>query len=318
MESVPTALILIDDGCHRLQAIGVELNFHQLFLFCAVAKAGSISRAAKELHISQPSVSAQVREFEQRCRVDLLARQPRGVSLTDAGRVIFEHGERIFALAHELQTACHDLQGTQTGRLTIGGSLTAGEYFLPAVIGRFKQDHPAIEPVLVLNNSTAIIGQVSRREVDLGFVGTDAVGSELIAIPCWQDEVVIIAPPGACLPDHPTMSFASLRSQVFVVREQGSATRQWTEEYLQTHRLTVRSSLTVGSPEAVKRHVAEGLGWGFASRGSVIEEVEAGRLMIVPIRGWDCRRIFYAIHREDHQLNFCQKKFLELAQSIEI
>jgi DNA-binding transcriptional LysR family regulator len=283
-----------------------------------VAKAGSISRAARELHISQPSVSAQVREFEQRCRVDLLARRPRGVSLTNAGRVIFEHAERIFALAHELQTACHDLQGTQAGRLTIGGSLTAGEYFLPVIIGRFKADHPAIEPVVVLNNSTAIITQVSQRELDLGFIGTEAVGGDLVTIPCWQDEVVIIAPPGACSPDQPTMSFASLRSQTFVMREQGSATRQSTEEYLKRHGLAVKSNLTVGSPEAVKRHVAAGLGWGFASRGSVTEEVAAGRLMIVPIKGWDCRRIFYATHRKDHRLNLCQKKFLEIAQSIEI
>ena len=114
------------------------------------------------------------------------------------------------------------------------------------------------------------------------------------------------------------MSFSSLQSQTFVMREQGSATRQLTEEYLKTHGLAVKSSLTVGSPEAVKRHVAAGLGWGFASRASVIEEVAAGRLTIVPIEGWDCRRTFFATYRTSHPLSTCQKKFLQLARSVEI
>ena len=245
-------------------------------------------------------------------------RQPRGVSLTDAGRVIFEHAERIFALADELQAACDELRGTQAGRLTIGGSLTAGEYFLPAITARFQRHQPAIEPVLVLDNSTSIIAQVARQELDLGFIGTDTVGSDLVAIPCWQDEVVIIAPPGAASPEQSAMSFSSLQSQTFVMREQGSATRQLTEEYLKRHGLAVKSSLTVGSPEAVKRHVAAGLGWGFASRGSVIEEVAAGRLTIVPIEGWDCRRTFFATYRKSDPLSTCQKKFLQLARSIEI
>src|SRR5258708_7279489 len=147
--------------------MGGTLNFHQLRLFHTVANLGSISRAARELHISQPSISAQLKELEERCGVDLLRRLPRGVALTDAGRVIFGHAERIFALAEELEKAVQDLRGARSGQLTIGGSLTAGEHFLPVVTKRFKERHPGVEPVLVLENSTSILAMIARREFDL-------------------------------------------------------------------------------------------------------------------------------------------------------
>ena len=111
----------------------MELNLHQLHLFYTVARLGSISRAAEELRISQPSVSAQVREFERRSGLHLLHRLSRGVALTDAGRVMRDHAESIFDQASELQRVMQNLRGVQSGKLTVGGSLTAGEHFLPEV-----------------------------------------------------------------------------------------------------------------------------------------------------------------------------------------
>jgi DNA-binding transcriptional LysR family regulator len=295
--------------------MAAELNLHHLRLFYRVATLGSISRAAAELNISQPSVSAQIRELELRCGVDLLHRLPRGVALTDAGRLIFDHAERMFTVADELAITVDDLRSFRGGQLTVGGSLTAGEYFLPTVVKHFKERYPAVEPVLVLDNSTVILARIAQRELALGFIGTDAVGSELMAVPCWRDELVVIAPPGSFPPGSDAPTFASLRSRAFVLREPGSATRQWTERYLRTEGLTVRASMTVGSPEAVNRHVAAGLGWGFASKHGVAREVTAGLLEIAPIAGWGCRRTFYAAHRRDHRLSRSQQNFLEIAQS---
>src|SRR5690349_1523196 len=125
----------------------LNVNFHQLLLFYTAAKLGSLSRAAETLHLSQPSLSTQVREFEQRWGVELLRRLPRGVELTSAGRAVFEHAEKALTAAEELQSALHSLRKAETGSLTIGGSLTAGEYFLPAVSRLYKLRFPGVEPV---------------------------------------------------------------------------------------------------------------------------------------------------------------------------
>jgi DNA-binding transcriptional LysR family regulator len=290
-----------------------DLNFHQLQLFYRVAKLRSISRAAKELRISQPSVSKQVREFEQRCGIDLLHRLPRGVALTDAGDIVFDHAEGIFGHAAKLHSVLENLRGTQTGALTVGGSLTAGEYFLPSVAGRFRARYPGVELTISLDNSIMVLAEISQGALDVGFVGTDASGADFVAIPCWEDEIVIIAPPQSVA--HFPSVIHLIRSQHFVMREPGSATRQHVEQCLRANGLTVKTALTVGSPEAVKRHVAAGVGWGFASKCSVAAEVATGRLAIVSIEGWDCRRVFCAVHRRGYAPSAAQRAFIEIAQT---
>jgi DNA-binding transcriptional LysR family regulator len=168
--------------------MSTELNFHQLYLFYTVARLGNVSQAAGQLRISQPSVSAQVQALEQTQGMPLLHRLPRGVALTDTDRMVFDYARRLFTLAEELQTAVQDLCGLRVGSLTIGGSLTAWEYLLPAVMKRFKERYPTMEPVLVLGNSTEILARIARRELGIGVIGTDIVSKELSAVPCCADE----------------------------------------------------------------------------------------------------------------------------------
>jgi len=163
--------------------MSAELNFHQLYLFYTVVRLENVSQAAGQLHISQPAVSAQVRELEQMLGVPLLHRLPRGVALTDAGRMVFDYARRLFTLAEELQAAVQDLRGLRAGSLTIGGSLTAGESFLPAMMKRFKECYPTMEPVLVLGNSAEILARIARRELEIGVIGTDVVSKDLVAVP---------------------------------------------------------------------------------------------------------------------------------------
>ena len=293
----------------------MQLNFHQLHLFCTVARLGSISRAAEELRISQPSVSAQVREFEQRCGLDLLHRLPRGVTLTDVGRLVGEYAENIFDQADELQRLIQNLRGAKIGKLTVGGSLTAGEHFLPQVVRDFRDCHHEVELAIVLANSGDILAQIRGGQLDLGFVGTDAACTELVSIPCWTDEVVIVASP-LSLPNCLGTAAELLQTKDFVMREPGSATRDCVEHYLRGRGLEARTAMIVSSPEALKRHVAAGVGWGFASKCSITHEVAADHLAIVGIVDWECKRTFSAVHRKSFQLSPAQQKFVAIAQSL--
>ena len=116
-----------------------EINFHRLFIFHTVARLGSFTRAARELDISQPAVSIQVKELERSLDTTLLIRMRSGVSLTDTGETVFDYTRRIFTLADEMTNAIQDLAGLESGRLTIGSSSTPGEYILPLALGRFPR-----------------------------------------------------------------------------------------------------------------------------------------------------------------------------------
>ena len=294
----------------------IDVNLQQLHVFYRVAKLGSISRAAAELRVAQSSISGQVLEFEQRCGVALLHRSPAGVALTDAGHLVLEHAEQIFSQTGELRSMLEDIPGARTGKLTVGGSLTAGEFFLPNVARHFRARYPDIALSILVDNSTLVLGKITQAELDVGFVGTDAIPTDLTAIPCWEDEVVIISLPGSATRALPDIQL--VQSQQFVMRELGSATRQHIEQYLQRRGLAVQTAMNVGSPEAVKRYVAAGVGWGFASKHSVMTEVAAGQLAIVRVEGWDCRRVFYAVHRKGYRLSVSQREFIELAQALEV
>jgi len=297
--------------------MSAELNFHQLYLFYTVARLENVSQAVGQLHISQPAVSAQVRELEQTLGVPLLYRLPRGVALTDAGRMVFDYARRLFTLAEELQAAVQDFRGLRAGSLTIGGSLTAGEYLLPAVMKRFKECYPTMEAVLVLGNSAEILARIARRELEIGVIGTDVVSKDLVAVPCWEDEIVIVAAPVSPWVAQQPLPLAHLQCQPCVMREEGSATRQTVEMCLQERGLTVQVAMVVGSPEAVKRHVAAGVGFGFVSRRSVAAEVTAGQLVIVAVQGWECTRIFSVVYRQTEPLSLPQQAFLDLLQQEE-
>jgi DNA-binding transcriptional LysR family regulator len=294
----------------------MRLNWHQLLLFHTVARLGSVSRAAVALGISQPSVSAQLRAFEQRYEVKLLRRYPRGVVMTDAGRVVFDYADKMFSVARDLESALDALCKADAAQFIIGGSLSAGEYFLPTVSMLYKERYPSVEPILILDNSTRVIARIVQRELDLGFIGTEAVEPGLVTVPCWQDDIVVIGVPGSSRSGAPTLTLSSLRSRPFVMREPGSATRQQVERTLQAQGVRIRAAMTVSSPEAVKRHVAAGVGWGFASRCSIEAEVMTGRLAVIDIKGWHCRRNFCAVYRSSHTLSPPQARYLEIAKTL--
>ena len=119
-----------------------DTNFHQLLIFHNVAQLGSFTKAARELNISQPAVSIQVKELERSLNTVLVNRVRRGVFLTGSGEVVYEYTKRIFSLADEMRLAVQDLEGLQAGRLTIGSSSTPGEYILPLAMGIFRERYP--------------------------------------------------------------------------------------------------------------------------------------------------------------------------------
>lgn len=288
------------------------LNFHQLEVFHAVATAGSFSRAAERLGISQPAVSIQVRELENRVGASLFHRMRKGLERTDTGHTVFAYTQRLFALVDEMNAAVGDIGELRAGRLSIGASTTPGEYILPWVIGRFQRLHPAIEVSLSISNTQETIKRIADRELDLGMVGADISMPGLASFEYVTDRVVIIAHPG-----HPLVGVGgkvplkTLDGERFILREPGSATRRAAEDCLAKNEVSVVPVMELGSNEAVKRAVAAGLGLGLVSIFGAEPDVTAGTITVLDVDGWECKRPLVVFHREDSHLPPAQKAFLE-------
>ena len=289
------------------------LNFHQLRIFYTVASAGSFSKASEELFISQPAVSVQVKSLEEFFGIPLIDRSGRALRLTDAGRVVFDHAQRLFNTSEAMVAAVEELKGLQAGRLTIASSTTPGDYLLPELIGQFKGHYPQVEVALHITNTPGIVRRLLQHETDLGFVGDPLDHDELKVLPFRRDEIVVFARPSHRLARAARVRPEDIHGEEFVLREMGSATRKWAEEGLRGVGASYKVVMELGSNEAVKRAVAAGLGLGMLSRYALDMEVASGALCILNIHGLRSHRWLYLAHNRRAHLTRVQEAFIQFA-----
>ena len=174
-----------------------QLNFHQLYVFHAIATPLSFSRAAEALEITQPAVSIQVQELEKSLGVTLFHRRPRRLGITQVGEVVFAYSQQIFALSNKMVVTVQKMQDLETGHLTLGASTTPGEFILPLAVGQFRRLHPGIRVELVISNTRSIIQRIRNREIDLGMVGDRGEGQtdDLEMVDYVDDEIVLVVSP---------------------------------------------------------------------------------------------------------------------------
>ena len=264
------------------------MNLNHLAIFHAVALTGGVGTGAARLHISQSAVSKQLADFENHLGAILFDRLPRGVRLTEAGRLLLGYANRIFSLETEAEEVLGDLHALRRGRVSIGASRTIGGYLLPAILAQFNRLHPDIELTLEVANTAAIQTMLIDGAIDVGFTEGLSRSEALEFSVMAEDELVLIAAPGA----QPAGSLAvsALHGLPLLMREPGSGTRAVMEQALATHGVVPRSAMTLASTEAIKRMVAAGMGYAFVSALAVSTEVQAGLLTIVPIKGLRIRR----------------------------
>jgi DNA-binding transcriptional LysR family regulator len=296
---------------------GSQLNFHQLYIFYAVATHHSFSRAAEALDITQPAVSIQIQELEKSLGATLFHRRSRGLRLTEVGETVMAYSQQIFSLSSKLLETIQELHGLQLGRLTLGASTTPGEYVLPLAVGQFRKTHPGIQVEMSLGNTRSIIQRILNREIDLGMVGDwpQQQSDELELIDYLNDEIVLVA-----APSHPAAHMQSLSLQQvighgLIVREEGSATRSTAERYFADHGVTPVVALSLGSNQAVKQAAAAGGGIGVISRLGVAAEVRAGMLTILKVDNWDCQRPLILVRPKDRYLSPAQRAFLDFLET---
>jgi DNA-binding transcriptional LysR family regulator len=289
------------------------MTLRQLEVFLAIARARGYRRAAEALHTSQPALSQHVRELEAELGARLFDRLGRGIALTEAGRLLEERAQRVFATLADAREAVGELHGLQRGSLLIGASTTPGIYVLPALIGRFRRRYPGIELRLRIANSRVMEEAVRAHELDLAVVGGHglASGEECLAAGL-VDELVLVVDRRHPWSRAREVAPARLVEEPLLVREEGSATRQVTERTLERAGVRWRVGMELNHTEAIKQAVMAGLGVAFVSVHAVRGEVASRRLAAVRLRGLRIRRHFHAIHSEARTLSAGARAFVAM------
>jgi DNA-binding transcriptional LysR family regulator len=197
-----------------------------------VARRLNFSRAAEELHLSQPAVSRHIRVLEAELGVLLFQRLGSQVELTDAGRIVADYAQRVSLLTEEVRRVLGELAGLQRGYLRLGASTMPGLYVLLAVLARFQEKYPGIEASLSITNSADVTRRLLSGEFDLGFIGVQAEAPRLQVRPFTDDEIVLVTPPGHAFNQLQDFSPEMLAGETLIVREPGSSTRQIVEAHL--------------------------------------------------------------------------------------
>ncbi|WP_018953029.1 selenium metabolism-associated LysR family transcriptional regulator [Thioalkalivibrio sulfidiphilus] len=289
----------------------------RLQVFYTVARLLSFTKAADALHMTQPAVTFQVRQLEDYFNTRLFDRTHNRVSLTEAGRTVYEYAERIFELYSEMENSVRELTGDVSGALTLGASTTIAEYMLPSLLGDFKKKYPEINIRLKVSNSEGIVSMVENNIIDLGVVESPVSNRNLLVEVCQQDQLVLVVPPDHPLAGEKQATLEQILSQPFICREEGSGTREVIVEYMASQGVDKNAlgvCLELGSPEAIKGAVEAGMGVSILSRATVEKELALKRLVAIPLAPPLERPFSFVRQRQKFRLR-AMEELLEFARN---
>jgi len=258
----------------------------RLQVFHTVARLLSFTKAAETLHMTQPAVTFQVRQLEEYFNTRLFDRTHNRISLTDAGRRVYEYADRIFDLYGEMENAVRELTGDVSGVLIIGASTTIAEYMLPALLGDFKSQFPDVNIRLKVSNTDGIVSMVENNAIDLGVVEAPVTNKNLVVEVCRMDKLVAIVPPRHELAKEQKINLKQLLPYPYICREEGSGTREVILEYIANTGYAVADldiTMELGSPEAIKGAVEAGMGISIISRATIAKELQLGTLVAIDL-----------------------------------
>jgi len=261
----------------------MQYTFHQLKIFTRIAQLGSITKAAEELHLSQPALSIQLRNFQDQFDIPLTEIVGKKLYLTDFGQEILAYAERILDQAGAMDDVVQSYKGQLTGKLKIA-VVSTGKYVMPYLLTDFLNAHPAITLELDVTNKEKVIESLEQNSIDFALVSLVPGHLKTESIPIVKNTMHLI---GAYESKKSQMelSINELQQLPWIFREQGSGTRQMMERFLSQRHITVQKMLELTSNEAVKQAIMANLGYSIMPLIGIKNELKNKQLMIVPVKG---------------------------------
>ncbi|MDH4391847.1 MAG: LysR family transcriptional regulator [Aquabacterium sp.] len=290
----------------------MHITLRHLRIFEAVARHGSISRAAADLHLTQPAVSMQMKQLEEQIGLPLVEQIGRRMCLTEAGQLLRLHACDMADRMANLNASMAQFRDLERGLLRLAVVSTAN-YFLPALIADFNTCHPGVRISLQVGNRAFVLSALADNSTDLAIIGQPPDGADLVAQDFKDNPLVVIASPRHALAGQPgPVSMARLADEVLVVREPGSGTRAAAERQFAAHGLTVSAGCEFSTNEAIKQAVRAGLGLAVVSAQTIELELQTGCLAVLPVEGFPIVRQWYAVQRKQHRLSAAAATFRDM------
>jgi DNA-binding transcriptional LysR family regulator len=293
------------------------MDLWQLNIFCKVIELKSFSKAAKAIHLSQPTISSHIKDLEAHFDCRLIDRLSKEATPTKAGELLYGYAKRMLALRDETETALAEYNGKVRGRLVIGGSTIPGTYLMPQLIGDFKKEYPDVIVSLVIGDTDHIIESILNGSLELGIVGAKAETQKIIQKKFIEDEMRLIVPADHRWAGKKRVSLKQLVSEPFILRERGSGTLKSLQQSLIGLGNSIESLKVIaelGSTQAICQGIKSGAGVSIISTLAVAEDLQAGKFSALEVEGLDLKRNFYLTqhrYRSPSPLSAAFVKFLE-------
>ncbi len=291
---------------------------HKLKVFCTVAETKSFSKTSEIIHLTQPAVSLQIQALEEIYETKLFDRSSSTVTLTPAGEVLYKYAKEILGLYANVEKVIGEITGLVKGSISIGASSTIGNYLLPGVITDFKKAHLKIKIHLLVGNTKRVVDLLNSGSIDIGLVEGEVSRQKMVVEKLIPDELLLVVPahhPWAKKKDIP---ISELTKEPFIFREGGSGTRQMIEMFFSKYGISpnnMKVAMVLGSTEAIKEAVENGLGVSILSRWAVRKELKYGTLQLLRIKEEKVNRDFSLIINKNSVSSHSVDEFLTYLRS---
>ncbi len=288
----------------------LHITMRQLQVFEAVARHLSFTRAAKELHLTQPAVSMQVKQLESMVELPLFEVLGKKIYLTEAGRTMLRHSRAMLSQLVEIEHDIHSLRGIDGGNLNLCIAATVN-YFATRLLAKFCEVHKSVQINLDIANREQLLKRLAANEPDLVLMGQPPSGLDVRARAFMENPLIVIANPHHPLAGEQKIPIEAVEKETFVMREPGSETRTATQQMFDKHGVTLNPGLQMSTNEAIKQSVAAGFGLAVVSAHTVELELNAGRLVALDLNHFPIMRKWYVVHRKGKRLSQTAAVFIQ-------
>ena len=285
-------------------------TFRQLQVFESIARNGSFTEAAEELHLTQPTLSMQVKKLTSIIGMPLFEQVGRRVALTGVGDELLKTCKTVFGALDEFQMTVSDIKGVKKGNLRISGVTTA-EYFAPRILGDFCKKYPGINVALEVTNRRRVLERLEDNLDDIYIVGQAPTGPGIHSIPFLINPLVILASPNHPLAKKKNIPVSALAEDNFIMREPGCGTFLTMDRMVKGRDVQFRSSMALGSNEAIKQAVIGELGISMLSIYALVHEIKTGELVVLNVEGFPVDDEWYLCFPEGKKPSVVAQVFTE-------
>jgi DNA-binding transcriptional LysR family regulator len=288
------------------------LNFSEIQVFAVSAEAGSFSKAARRLHLSQPAVSQQIRSLEDSLRTQLFRRSSQGVVLTSAGKVLLPMARELLDLSWRIQETMGSLDKQIMAHLTVGCTITTGKAILPLAVAAFNQDCPDAQVTIEICNCNSVKDALLAQNIHLGVSSAEIDHQDIECQPFFTDHVVLVVPSNHRFAQRSSIQPHELMGQPFILCEEGCSTRQMIQEELGRQGINtdqLQLVMVVENAETIGVAVEHGLGIAFVPRLAARHGLRSGCLVEVPVEELRLKRPLYLMRNSRRPATAALRQF---------